>query len=63
VGSCARLYLLYVVTDKRIQATQTYEPPVLRVVGTVHELTLNCKDFSGSDGMFLLNPSNTLGSC
>lgn len=50
--------------EKRTADTPTYEPPALKVVGSIHELTLSgCKDQSGSDGFYLLNPANTLGSC
>ena len=59
-----RTYLLYVVNDKRIQKTPAYEAPTLKVVGTVHELTLGgCKAFNGSDGFYLQIASVTLGSC
>jgi hypothetical protein len=53
-----------VPTDKRIHETPIYEPPSLKVVGTVHELTLGeCKSMHGSDGFYLLQPAATLGSC
>lgn len=53
-----------VVNDTRTLKTPSYEPPTLKVVGTVHELTLDgCKTFSGSDGFYLQSPSITLGSC
>ena len=52
------------VSDKRIPETPAYEPPTLKVVGTVHDLTLGgCKAFNGSDGFYLQSPSVTLGSC
>lgn len=52
------------VVNNCTQKTPRYEPPTLKVVGTVHELTLDgCKSLSGSDGFYLLNPSITLGSC
>lgn len=52
------------VNDKRIQKTPAYEAPTLKVVGTVHELTLGgCKAFNGSDGFYLQIASVTLGSC
>jgi hypothetical protein len=58
------LYLVFVVTDKRIPETPRYEAPTLKVVGTVHELTLDgCKSLQGSDGFYLQTPSVTLGSC
>jgi hypothetical protein len=64
VAARAGLYLVPVVTDKRIPETPGYEAPTLKVVGTVHELTLSgCKNFSGSDGYFLQVASITLGSC
>jgi hypothetical protein len=57
-------YPLAVVTDKRILKTPAYEAPTLKVVGTVHELTLGgCKAFNGSDGFYLQSPAVTLGSC
>lgn len=53
-----------VTNDKRIPETPAYEAPTLKVVGTVHELTLSsCKSFNGSDGFYLQAPSITLGSC
>lgn len=53
-----------VVTDKRTQETPAYEAPTLKVVGSVHELTLQgCKSLHGSDGFYLQVPSVTLGSC
>lgn len=52
------------VTNQRNDATPVYEPPVVKVVGSIHELTLSgCKNTGGSDGFWLLTPSNTLGSC
>lgn len=52
------------VTDKRTQNSPGYEAPTLKVVGTVHELTLQgCKSFNGSDGFYLQSVSITLGSC
>ena len=58
------MYLVSVVNDTRTPKTPSYEPPTLKVVGTVHELTLDgCKTFSGSDGFYLQSPSITLGSC
>lgn len=52
------------VKNPRIEATQSYEAPVVKVVGSIQELTLGgCKNTGGSDGFWFLNPSNTLGSC
>lgn len=57
-------YLVSVASDQRIQNSPSYETPTLKVVGTVHELTLQgCKSFTGSDGFFLQVPNVTLGSC
>lgn len=51
------------MATKRTEVTQAYEAPVLKVVGSIHELTLSCKNTGGSDGFYLLTPTNTLGSC
>ena len=64
VRRARRLYLLSVVKNPRNQATQPYEAPVVKVVGSIHELTLGgCKNTGSTDGFWFLNPSNTLGSC
>jgi hypothetical protein len=64
VGRHPAKYLSCVVTNQRNDATPVYEPPVVKVVGSIHELTLGgCKNSGGSDGFWLLTPSNTLGSC
>jgi hypothetical protein len=53
-----------VANDIRISKTPSYEPPTLKVLGTVHELTLQgCKSLNGSDGFYLQTPTITLGSC
>jgi hypothetical protein len=55
---------VYVANEVRIPKTPSYEAPTLKVVGTVHELTLQgCKSLNGSDGFYLMTPSITLGSC
>ncbi|HEX7254744.1 MAG TPA: lasso RiPP family leader peptide-containing protein [Gaiellaceae bacterium] len=37
-----------------VQLRHSYEPPSLKVIGSVHELTLQDKKSGASDGYFLL---------
>lgn len=41
---------------------ETYERPALTVIGSVAELTLRCKDLTGSDGDVFLGIT-PLGNC
>lgn len=40
--------------------SNAYEAPSMTPIGTLHELTLQTKDFSGSDGISLI-PNTPLG--
>ena len=47
------------MSDRTIQATtppSPYEPPTLKVLGTVQALTLQGKTFGTTDGMWLVVP-------